>query len=576
MFVDHLAFWLSVFWAALYGLRHRWRRTHSGSFLPAPSSSTPSTSPELFRTRDVRVTLRNFHLNIQSTAWNTHHQYAVARLKRTGRWRGFMVSTYDAGSAFGILGMLGSILLLVWTTIGLAFSWYDYNWHNRNEVMVVHKRDAYAANDVSGISQSYPSAPLQLIIPGVTTPLHHLPILLVALLAAQVVHELGHALAAALEAVPLGSVGLGLTVILPSAFVALPAGETESLAPRPRARIISAGAFHNLALWVVLAGAASVHISDYVWPVLGYRDVSAYGRVVVGVDEDSPLFDHVPLGAVVYKVGDETLDRTEGALHSWDALLSAKPDGSASVLGWCSEEPWFAAHSTSCCTSSRPASASSEACFSNTADPRTERCLDPLRFLDSNANANGAAPIPRCTSPIDCGHGQVCIRPRGDQELLSLTMHIPPWLRTSAADLERKIVWQGDRAQILHEVHVGDWLPRSRILPLGLPVWWAILFMYMEMLTLSLYFFNLLPLPFLDGGQLLDVLLAWQMRPAADESADTMLLGELEGGGAGPRHQPVAHSMAAKARWRKGVHVAVGALLGVCTFFSLTNAIPRP
>ena len=35
-------------------------------------------------------------------------------------------------------------------------------------------------------------------IPGVTTPLHHLPILLGALLATQIFHELGHALAAAL------------------------------------------------------------------------------------------------------------------------------------------------------------------------------------------------------------------------------------------------------------------------------------------------------------------------------------------------------------------------------------------
>ena len=87
------------------------------------------------------------------------------------------------------------------------------------------------------------------------------------------------------DSVALSAAGLGLTVILPSAFVALPAGETESLSTRSRTRIISAGAFHNLVFWMLLAVLAWTRVSDAVWPVLGYRDVSAYGRVVVRVDK---------------------------------------------------------------------------------------------------------------------------------------------------------------------------------------------------------------------------------------------------------------------------------------------------
>ena len=97
------------------------------------------------------------------------------------------------------------------------------------------------------------------------------------------------------------------------------------------------------------------------------------------------------------------------------------------------------------------------------------------------------------------------------------------------------------------------------------------------MLTLSLYFFNLLPLPLLDGGQLLDVLLDWGLSPDRGSLDESIALGELEGGGAheatyrenaGPR----TTSANAKEKWRKSVHVAVGALLGSCTLLSLANA----
>ena len=96
------------------------------------------------------------------------------------------------------------------------------------------------------------------------------------------------------DSIPLSSAGLGITVILPSAFVAFPAGETDSLPTRARTRIISAGAFHNLLLWAFLSFLAWMPISDVVWPVLGYRNVRGYGRVVVGVDVVSPIMPSTP------------------------------------------------------------------------------------------------------------------------------------------------------------------------------------------------------------------------------------------------------------------------------------------
>ena len=109
-----------------------------------------------------------------------------------------------------------------------------------------------------------------------------------------------------------------------------------------------------------------------------------------------------------------------------------------------------AAQNTTCCTS-QPSSSEvtlGRSCFAALANVSSERCVDPMIFLD-------ASDTRRCTSSVDCGHGRLCVRPRGDQELVVLTMHLPPWLRTNSGEgdkeLERKLVWQGDRSEILHE-----------------------------------------------------------------------------------------------------------------------------
>ncbi|TBU34171.1 hypothetical protein BD311DRAFT_651235 [Dichomitus squalens] len=473
--LQNFLFSLSLFWAVLYALRHyRRRRTSNAAFLPAPTSSTKSLSCELLRSRTTRITLSKFHIGVYSTAFNNVHQHFAARLKHS-RWKRLLGFAYDAGSLLGVLGMLGSVLLLLWTTLHLVSSAHVIKIPISSAPRTFHKREELVGETSLSSENSSRDAPLQLIIPGVTTPLHHLPILLAALSASQIIHEAGHAVAAALDSVLLRSAGLGFTFILPSAFVSFSAGETESLSPRSRLRLISAGAYHNLLFWLFLSGIAWTNVSHYVWTVLGYQDVSAYGQVVVHIDENSPLYGHMPVGLVVYKVGDDTLDDPQGAPSRWEFLLSNKRDGPASTLGWCTDEPWFAVQNATCCTT-RPSSSEvslGQSCFAPIADPSFERCVDPLLFLD-------ASDTRRCSSVVDCGHGQLCVRPRGDQELVSLTMHLPPWLRNGSGaddDVERRLVWQGDTSEILHEVEVGDWLPSYGVLPIGLPVLWDNLFL---------------------------------------------------------------------------------------------------
>ncbi|RPD79477.1 hypothetical protein L226DRAFT_455383 [Lentinus tigrinus ALCF2SS1-7] len=466
---------LILFWAALYACRAH-RRRNAPSLLPASSSAASSASPVLYSSRGTRITLHNLHLSAQLSSFNDIHLSASARIRRS-RWKPLLALAYDAGSLIGLVGMAASVLLLLWASFQLALSLYRTP---PPRTPLLHKRDALP--EVTSLPSSH-HAPLTLIVPGLTTPLADLPVFLLALFTTQVIHEFGHAVAAAIESVSLTSVGLGLTVLLPSAFVAFPSGQVDALPPRPRLRVITAGAFHNLLFWLALLAFSSTHLSTTFCSLLGYGDVSRYGRVVVGVDESSPLYGHLPIGAVIYKVGDDTLDTASGAAERWEALLTHRhsPSEDSRTLGWCAEELWFAAHNSSCCTSSHPV-VPTQACFAPSSDPSFERCVDPLLFLHSDASTSKH----RCTSAVDCGHGQLCVRPRGDQELLTLTLHILPWLRDDDSDAERTVVWQGDPTEILSEVVVGDWLPRFRVLPVGLPVLFSQFFMCVARLPCTL------------------------------------------------------------------------------------------
>ena len=106
--------------------------------------------------------------------------------------------------------------------------------------------------------------------------------------AAQAIHELGHALAGALELLPLTACGASLVACVPAAFVSFPDTAVRNLPPRARSRVIAAGPFHNLVLWGALLLAVRVGLPYGVAAVTGYRSVADVGKVIVGVNSVSP------------------------------------------------------------------------------------------------------------------------------------------------------------------------------------------------------------------------------------------------------------------------------------------------
>lgn len=144
-----------------------------------------------------------------------------------------------------------------------------------------------------------------------------------AVLACQIIHEAGHALAASLcvfplplfylisliqayysEAIPLAVVGLSLSLVFPSAYVSFPNLATDNLKkqPRQRMRIVAGGAWHNLVLYAICLAVGAAGIGGQ-WGWVGYEDTKATGRVVLGLDgvANCILFVVIPLTRLSFR-----------------------------------------------------------------------------------------------------------------------------------------------------------------------------------------------------------------------------------------------------------------------------------
>ncbi|KAG6918082.1 hypothetical protein DXG01_016534 [Tephrocybe rancida] len=428
--------------AALLVLTFIWAAIHALNYLLKPSSShtlLPSTAFTRYSQRNAwsesttTVVLKGLHLRISTTYWNLSHDLLSTSLKN-GRIAGLnrvVKRLYDLGTVMGLIGMLAALGFLLTTggvsAVSLANKLWGSTAHTPSTpsevVGALSKRSVDAAP--GGPEAHTSSSFIKPIIPGVTVPLSHLPVILAAVFLAQIVHELGHAIAAAIEALPILSAGASFTLVVPSAFVTFSNAALDSLTPRARARVVAAGPFHNIILWCLLALIGYTRLGDIFWFV-GYRDISAHGKVVVDVDavsshseplsaqterswQQSPLYGYLPLGSVITAL-DDTLLGSQNASY----------DGS--------KTPGFS-------------------CFVSLDSSTTKGCLDPLPILGHVTAAK------RCTTDIQCSETSQCIKPAATEHLLRLTVHRP-----SGEGGPEVILWSGPAEEIWEEVslpHTG-------------------------------------------------------------------------------------------------------------------------
>ncbi|KAJ7572653.1 hypothetical protein C8J56DRAFT_584108 [Mycena floridula] len=451
---------LVLIWASIHGLHHLSKR-----------SSSPLLPVDRQRRTVTHLTVQALHCRVQTTAWNTRHDILKDRLQRYSRLRNAFILFYDAGNVLGLLGMIVAVSLLLWTFFALVGDLIATEPRH-------HKRD---------LDSDF----VKPIIPGVTVPLSDAPVILFAVFTCQVIHELGHAFAAAIDQVPIVAAGASFTIAIPSAFVTFSAASLQALAPTRRARIIAAGPWHNLVFWLLLLFAIQVHLDKWLLTV-GYTNVNDLGRSVLSVESNSPLTGFLLEGSVVTKLDDIHI---AGRDDVWTRYLTAK-DPQAGGLGWCFDQKKYLESTEDCCTAtSNPgASTSLLSCFT-ALHHTTHRCLDPLPILTKPLENK------RCGSNTDC-HEAFCIRPSSTAQLLRLTM-VSPWENPQK---EEVVLWSGPRKEVWEQVEVGEYLPRLFIFPGWTPRLMARILSYLQAASLSLFLFNLLPLPYLDGAQFLSVI----------------------------------------------------------------------
>lgn len=221
----------------------------------------------------------------------------------------------------------------------------------------------------------------------------------------------------------------------------------------------------------------------------------------------------VPGSTLITRLDDTPLG---GAEDVWGWYLGTSPR--QPTRGWCIPKASLQAPD-SCCSKNNDGDVPSPSCIfsfgsfssvnSSSASAGPERedllgCTDPVPVLtDVHATRCSFTAGEECTNEEEvCGSPDV----RG---LLRITV--------AGESGEKVLLWNGPRAEVREQVVVDRWRARFWI-----PGVYALdaatrLWRYLEMAALSLYFLNLLPLPYLDGMELLRCLVQSRGRLDVEE-----------------------------------------------------------
>ncbi|XP_024521918.1 membrane-bound transcription factor site-2 protease homolog isoform X1 [Selaginella moellendorffii] len=194
----------------------------------------------------------------RTTAWN--HWFLSLGLRHSAAFKLW----FSCGALFGILAVLSSVLVLVWQ-------------------MLLSLCRIFASAGSSQLNSSIVTP----IVPGLNVPWSDVFYVMLGTSLAAGFHEVGHALGAGSEGVPVHHVA----VFAFGAFVALSEDALELLSPWRLLRIYCAGVWHNAVLcvgcWILLKLLPVLLVPLFIHGV---------GPVVTGVDPGSALRGHLRAG----------------------------------------------------------------------------------------------------------------------------------------------------------------------------------------------------------------------------------------------------------------------------------------
>jgi hypothetical protein len=180
-------------------------------------------------------------------------------------------------------------------------------------------------------------------------------------------------------------------------------------------RIAAAGALHNAAMFLFFL----LPLGIWIWPILGFANISESGVAITTVDADSDLFSHLPSSSLISSLNNYPLT---GGISSWEAFFASSSQ--FEPLGWCAETAWLSLQPTLTDATLSPASV----CFSTDALSLGTRCFDPTPILTSS--------VLRCP----CSSGKSCIFPPKNMPILRI-----------ALDDGRVVLWRGPELEVYEQ-----------------------------------------------------------------------------------------------------------------------------
>ena len=303
-------------------------------------------------------------------------------------------------------------------------------------------------------------------LPGVNLPISEIAFYLLAIVCASLIHEAGHAIAAAHADVRVEGVGLAVFAIIPVAFVELATDSFSRADVTQRLGIVCAGVWHNIVLSLFCGLLLVAH------PVL-LLPVCAFGS---GAAVTSLSPDGLTTGDLIESVNGCVVTGKQ----TWRDCVSRISHNN--ISGYCLTESFIRTeriHSLdpeTCC----PDEMDRHLCFAGRQDELF--CLPARRVVDHSSV---------CVAWTDCRENSRCLTPQVSDDRTRL-------FRVSRRDSQSFIFW-GTGQQLLSSVLVADCEVRHRLIPVSLILSYDSLLRYLISFSLALAVLNVVPCLFLDG-----------------------------------------------------------------------------
>ncbi|CAH0384965.1 unnamed protein product [Bemisia tabaci] len=351
--------------------------------------------------------------------------------------------------------------------------------------------------DSNGEKSHFAGITFEPVIPGLNLPAQDIFHYIFSLLTCTIVHELGHAVAAAREGLHISGFGVQLLFIIPFAYTLL--DQVDNLPPSKQLRVLCAGIWHNLILAVFAAFVV------FAMPFI-FAPVYSIGQ---SVHVEQILKDSLLIGPSGLEVGDEITKVNYCPvqdMNSWrDCLVQSTESLSP---GYCVSSEFIHQHDESfevkhlndgtidCCRSNM----SRNLCFEYLESEFEPIELPQYSCLNvRNVVENFEKP---CQTSQEC-EGLHCFRP-----MLTSPMKLIQIRRQN----KPVILFRGHASEIFRSVGVSEYVPRYFMFPSWLPATISKFFSYLHVFSAGIAVVNVIPCFYFDGFHITRVLvhMIWQ------------------------------------------------------------------